>query len=59
MATQRLALAQLDGDDTAPARAELQRLSQSPIWDEVDASTQVLGEAGGDVSVGPTTATAT
>ncbi len=55
VATQRLALAQLGGDDTTSARAELQRLSQSPIWDEVDASSQVLGEAGGAVSLGPTT----
>ena len=54
VATQRLALAQLGGDDTAPALAELQRLSQSPIWDEVDASTHVLVDAGGAVALGPT-----
>lgn len=52
VATQRLALAHLDGHDAEAPLGSLRRLAESPIWDEVDESIRGLAGASGRLDVG-------
>jgi hypothetical protein len=52
VATQRLALAQLDGENTDTPLGDLRRLARGPIWDEVDESLRGLTGMSGPVEVG-------